>query len=171
MATRRRKLEGLDPALLERIRLERPIAVLATADRKGRPYSSMISWWVARAPNVLALALDRRGQSLQNLAENPSVSMNVLGEDLVLSITGNAEVVREQIRAAPFKMAEVVVTVTQIVDQTVGGVRFKAPSYAYDSWKAHRGVVEERVLAELSSGPADAPAGGPVAAHEDPKEP
>jgi len=147
-----RRVKALDALLLERIRTERPVAVLATADRHGRPYSSLVSWWVARSPTVLALALDERGQALENIAQNPRVSMQVLGDDLVLSIAGSAEVARERIDAAPFKMAEVAVHVDQVVDQSVGGVRFLAPSYAFDPLKAHRTDVQKRILEELETG-------------------
>lgn len=136
---------------LERIAAERPVAVLATADGHGRPHCALISWFVVPGRDRLLLALDRRGQSYRNVGQNPRVALQILADDLVLSIAGSAEVARESIAAAPFETAQVLVSIDAVSDQSVEHVEFRAPSYRFSDAKIHRAEVERRVLEELAA--------------------
>jgi hypothetical protein len=147
-----RYFQALLPEHFRRIQDERPIVVLSTVDCHGRPHTAIVSWLIATSPQCFIVALDHRGRSFENLGQNSRVALEILGDDLILSIGGAAEIVKEQMDAAPFQAAQVKVTIDMVVDQMVAGMRFKAPSYNFEEGKSHRIDVERRVFEELAGG-------------------
>lgn len=140
----------LDPAHVEEFNRTGAVAVLATADRHGRPHVSVVSWLRLLDPGHVALALDLRTQHFANVSGNPRVALSLMSAEVILAIAGTVEISRDQMEATPWETAHITIDVDLVVDQTLPGVTFVAPSYSYTEEKAHRTDVESKVLAELS---------------------
>ncbi len=123
--------------------------ILATATSSSAPYTATMSWVVARNEKTIRMAVDRRGESWVNIQENPSVCVEVLGDDLVVAVRGRASIIREQMESIPFPCGIVEITVDEVLDHSVPGLAFKAPSYVFDLGKEHRYDVEGKVFQEL----------------------
>jgi len=123
--------------------------VVATADEKGAPVTTLMTWAVARNPQTLALAVDLRGRAMRNLRVNGKVAIEVLGDDICYGLRGRAVVEKELMQSTPFPCALVAVRVEQVRDHSAAGVQFKGPSYRFHADKEHRRGVEEAIFAEL----------------------
>ena len=127
--------------------------VVATADAQASPYTSIMTWAVARNPETLTLAVDHRSRSLQNLRGNPHIAVEVLGDDLCYGLRGSAVIEKETMTSPPFPCALVAVRIEECRDHGAAGVKFTGPSYTFHPGKEHRKGVEEAIFAELK-GPA-----------------
>ena len=127
--------------------------VVATVDERGQPVTTLMTWVVARNPQVLAMAVDVRGRALRNLRLNPRLAIEALGDDLCFGLRGTAVVEKEQMETAPFPCALVAVRVEECKNHGAAGVRFVGPRYSFHPGKEHRAGVEEAVFEELK-GPA-----------------
>ena len=123
--------------------------VLATASASGLPYTATMSWVVAKDSKNIRVAVDRRGQSWFNIQENPLISLEVLGDDLVVAVRGRASRIREQMDSIPFPCGIVEIVVEEVIDHSVPGLALKGPSYIFEPGKEHRYLTEERVFSEL----------------------
>lgn len=146
----------LTSSQLTQLRAGSSMAVLATADRHGRPHTAMVSWLAANSATQVQLAVDVRGQHFKNLRRNPYAVLQVLGDDLVLAVSGTVELVRERIESAPFPLAHLRILIDYVSDQSLAGVRFTGPHYAFLPDKQHRLEVEQNVVAELHAHADDA---------------
>jgi|GEM_PF-903842 len=125
--------------------------VLATVSKDGIPATALCTWVVAVDTGSIAVALDHRSSAYVNIAaDSTCVAMEILADDLVIAARGDAKVAREMMRSAPFPCAAVVVTISEIRDHSVKGIRFYAPTYAFGEDKQHRGDVERAIFAELA---------------------
>ncbi|HXN08949.1 MAG TPA: hypothetical protein VN860_04740 [Candidatus Acidoferrales bacterium] len=125
--------------------------VLATLSSDHLPSTAFCSWVVAANPDTIALALDSRSTAHRNIAAgNSQVALEVLADDMILSVRGEARIVREQLRSVPFPCALVTVSILDVRDHGVGGVIFKAPQYLFADGKEHRGEVERAIFEELA---------------------
>jgi hypothetical protein len=125
--------------------------VLATISNDKLPSTAFCSWVVAADEHTIALALDSRSTAHRNVtAGSKQVALEVLADDMILSVRGEATIVKEQLRSVPFPCALVTVSITQIRDHGVGGVIFRAPEYLFADGKEHRGEVERAIFEELA---------------------
>jgi hypothetical protein len=125
--------------------------VLATVSNENLPSTAFCSWVVAADEHTIALALDSRSTAHRNItAGSKQVALEVLADDMILSVRGEATIVKEQLRSVPFPCALVTVSITQIRNHGVGGVIFRAPEYLFADGKEHRGEVERAIFEELA---------------------
>ena len=127
------------------------IAVLATAAPHGGALSTALcSWIVAKGPHRLALALDKRSAAHTNIrAGSDYVAVEVMADDVLLSIRGKAEIVEETMSSTPFPCALVCVDVVEIRDHMLTGLKFHGPRYIFTADKLHRSDIERKIFAEL----------------------
>ena len=125
--------------------------VLATVDAQGAPQTNIMTWAVARNPQIIALAVDHRSRALRNIRHEGRVALEVLGDDLCYGLRGKAVV--ETMTSTPFPCALVAVRVEETRNHGAAGVKYVGPSYSFHSGKEHRKGVEEAVFTELK-GPA-----------------
>jgi flavin reductase (DIM6/NTAB) family NADH-FMN oxidoreductase RutF len=123
--------------------------VVSTVDEQGRPMTTLMTWVVARDSQTLSIAVDTRGRALKNIRGNPSVAVEVLGDDMCFGLRGTAVVDKEMMEAPPFPCALVAVRVEECRDHSAAGIKFHGPRYSFHEGKEHRATVEERVFAEL----------------------
>jgi hypothetical protein len=137
------------PPPLVRFLLGGQTCVVATVDEKGLPQTTIMTWAVARNPQTVAMAVDRRSRSYNNLRGNPHVALEVLGDDLCYGLRGTAVVEKETMSSPPFPCALVAVKIEEVRDHGAAGVRFVGPRYSFHAGKEHRKGVEDAVFAEL----------------------
>ena len=115
------------------------------------PSTAFCSWVVAADPDTIALALDSRSTAYRNItAGSRQVALEVLADDLILSVRGEAAVVKKQLRSVPFPCALVTVSIADVRDHGVDGVVFRPPSYLFADGKQHRDEVERNIFEELA---------------------
>lgn len=125
--------------------------VLATISAGGVPSTAFCSWVIADGPDSIALALDSRSTAHGNIfAGSNHVALEVLADDLILSVRGHAAIAKAQLRSVPFPCALVTVSIEHVRDHGVTGVHFKAPRYVFAVGKEHRGEVERAIFEELA---------------------
>jgi hypothetical protein len=138
------------PALLRALQRGTSV-VLATVSNDGMPSTAFCSWVVAANPDTIALALDSRSTAHRNItAGSRQVALEVLADDMILAVRGEATIVKEQLRSVPFPCALVTVSISDVRDHGVAGVVFKAPEYLFADGKEHRGEVERAIFDELT---------------------
>ncbi len=126
--------------------------VLATLSDDDVPSTAFCSWVVAANPDTLALALDSRSTAHRNItAGNTTVALEVLADDLILSVRGEARIVKEQLQSVPFPCSLVTVTIADVRDHGADGIIFTAPRYLFADGKEHRDEVERAIFAELAA--------------------
>ncbi len=125
--------------------------VLATTSNDGVLSTAFCSWVVAPDFHNIALALDSRSTAHRNiLAGNRQVALEVLADDLILAVRGEARIVKEQLRSVPFPCALVAVSIDEVRDHGVDGVIFKPPQYLFADGKEHRAEVERAMFEEIA---------------------
>lgn len=127
--------------------------VVATVDDAGLPWTTLMTWAVARNPQTLTIAVDTRSRALRNVRANGKVAVEVLGDDLCYGLRGTALVEKELMQAAPFPCALVALRIEDVRDHGAAGVKFVGPSYSFHPGKEHRKGVEEAVFEELKGAP------------------
>ncbi|MBC5808840.1 MAG: pyridoxamine 5'-phosphate oxidase family protein [Candidatus Eremiobacter antarcticus] len=124
--------------------------VLATVSADGTPSTAFCTWVISTGPQTIALALDSRGTAYRNIAsENRLVAIEVLADNLILSVRARASIIKTQLRSVPFPCALVEAAVIDVRDHGVRGVHFSAPHYVFPDGKDHRAEVERSIFEEL----------------------
>jgi hypothetical protein len=125
---------------------------LATVSSDGLPSTAFCSWVVSVNPNELAVALDSRSTAHRNIsAGNSKVALEILADDMILAVRGEAKIVKHQLSTVPFPCALIAVAILDIRDHGVDGVVFSAPKYLFADGKEHRLEVESSIFTELGS--------------------
>jgi hypothetical protein len=125
--------------------------VLATVSPDGLPSTAFCSWVVSVNPDELALALDSRSTAHRNISAGKTrVALEILADDLILAVRGEATIVKQQLATVPFPCSLVAVSILEIRDHGVDGVVFSAPTYLFADGKEHRSEIESAIFAELS---------------------
>ena len=94
----------LTEALMQNLQPE-TFVLLNTVDAvSGGPTSSVMSWIYAVDSGKLRLAIDHRSRLVDNLMQNPQVTVTVFGDKQVSAIGGRAEVRQNPMNDVPFEM-------------------------------------------------------------------
>ena len=126
--------------------------VLATVDPQGNPFTTLMTWVVARDHRTLVFAVDQRGRALHNIRANGRVALEILGDDVTYGCRGRAHLVKDAMTTPPFPSAMVEVTIEEVRNHASPGVIFKGPSYTFAGNKQHRTDIEQAIYAELLKG-------------------
>lgn len=126
------------------------VVVLASVSPEGVPSTALCSWIVAKGPQRLAMALDKRSSAYTSIAAGSNqIALEVMADNILLSIRGDAHIIRESLDGVPFPCALVGVDVKEIRDHMVSGLSFRGPRYNYASGKEHRSDIERRIFEDL----------------------
>jgi hypothetical protein len=126
------------------------VVVLASVSPDGVPSTALVSWIVAKGPRRLAMALDKRGSAYTSIvAGSNQIALEIMADDILLSIRGVARIEKDGLQSVPFPCALAMVSVDEIRNHMVSGLRFHGPRYAYARDKEHRGDVERQIFEEL----------------------
>jgi hypothetical protein len=126
--------------------------ILATVSAEGLPSTAFCSWIVTAGRDRLALALDSRSTAHRNISGGVTrVALEILADDMILAVRGEATIVKAQLKTVPFPCALVSVTIAEIRDHGVDGVVFTPPKYLFADGKEHREDVERAIFEELAN--------------------
>ncbi|WP_096435578.1 pyridoxamine 5'-phosphate oxidase family protein [Alteribacter populi] len=143
---------SLTDDLLPLLQQERYVT-LATVDYEtGGPNVNAISWVFAQNKDTIRFAIDNRSRIVQNIRNQPVVTLTLIGSCSTYSITGTANVAAEKIEDVPLKLALIEVTVSEVRDVMFYGARIsQEPKYekTYDKEAAER--LDRQVLAAMKN--------------------
>ena len=126
------------------------VVVLATVSPEDVVSTALCSWIVAKGSHRLALALDMRSSAYTSIAAGSDrVALEVMGDEILLSIRGKATIEQETLDSVPFPCALACVDVDEIRDHMIEGLQFHGPRHKYSSGKEYRADVERKIFEEL----------------------
>jgi hypothetical protein len=126
------------------------VLVLASISPDGVPSTALCSWVVAKGPQRLAMALDKRGAAYASIAAGSNqVALEVMADDVLLAIRGTATIEEQSMTSTPFPCALVCVDVAEIRSHMFAGIEFKGPRYLFAPGKERRKAVEGAIFEEL----------------------
>ncbi len=126
-------------------------AVVAT-DENGKPYTTFITWLIAKDDNTLRFAANKDSRTIKNIQNNPNVAIEVFDKDTALSIQGKAKIIKAEIEDIPFPVSVVEVNVENVTDNLFPGgtVEGQIPfKHTGDIQKAEE--LDQKVLEELKA--------------------
>jgi hypothetical protein len=96
------------------------------------------------------MALDKRSSAYTSIAAgSDQIALEIMADDILLSIRGTAAISRDTLESVPFPCALATVDVNEIRDHMIAGLKFHGPRYKFAGDKEHRGEVERKIFAEL----------------------
>jgi uncharacterized pyridoxamine 5'-phosphate oxidase family protein len=124
---------------------------LATVDADtGGPNVNAISWVKSVDANKVRFSVTNNSRIVENLKNNPSVVMNVIGLETVYSIQGKAEILEDTMEGVNLKLSKIEVTVEAVFESMFWGAKItQDPEYVktYNLEKAK--ALDEQVYAAL----------------------
>lgn len=142
--------DQLRPALQSALQ-QGTCVVLATVSPEDVPSTAFCSWVAPAGTSAIAVALDSRSTAYRNIdAGSLRVALEVLADDMILSVRGEASILKRQLRSVPFPCALVTVSIADVRDHGVDGVIFHPPRYLFADGKEHRGEVERTIFDEIA---------------------
>ena len=126
-------------------------AVVAT-DENGKPYTTFVTWLIAKDDNTLRFAANKDSRTINNIKNNPNVAIEVFDKDTALSIQGKAKIIKDEIEDIPFPVSVVEVNVENVTDNLFPGgtVEGQIPfKHTGDIQKAEE--LDKKVLEELKA--------------------
>ncbi len=121
-------------------------ALLLTTGLDGFP-NTAYTWVVAPDAMTVRFGADHGSTTLANLEREPRASLQIIGpENLVFLIKGATSRIKPQIEAAPFKIAMMTLSVTEVKDQSWPGVRVQPLAYEWSADQSERMLAVERAV-------------------------
>lgn len=131
----------LTEAVMQKLQPE-TFVLLNTVDAvSGGPTSSVISWIYAVDSFTLRLAIDHRSRLVNNLKQNPLVTVTAYGDGQVFAIGGRAEVRQDPLNDVPFEMCCFDIHVEAVRNALFHGIELaSSPEYVkiYDERAAEK---------------------------------
>ncbi|MCZ7568344.1 MAG: pyridoxamine 5'-phosphate oxidase family protein [Ardenticatenaceae bacterium] len=139
----------LSARLLARLYTGMP-ALLLTVGADGFAHAAY-TWAAAPDAQRIRFGADRGSVTIANLQRDGRAALQIVGPaDVLFLVKGSVQIVRERIVAAPFPIALVEMTVSEVRDQAWPGVTVAPLAYEWpeDQRDAMR-AMEQAVYAEL----------------------
>ncbi|MET3940739.1 hypothetical protein ABIC22_003551 [Paenibacillus sp. PvP094] len=140
----------LTESLLQQFKNE-TFVLLNTVDiESGGPTSTAISWVYAENASTLRVALDHRSRLVNNMKQNPLITVTVFGEETVYAINGRASVRQDPLQDVPFNMCCFDISIEAVRNALFYGAQLSSmPQYVkiYDQRAAEK--LDEQVFAAM----------------------
>ena len=94
--------------------------VLAT-ERNGKPYTTFITWFTVINKNTARMALSSDSYSAENLRKNPYCSIEILGKNFALSISGTVKELITKTTEFDITLSIFELKITHVVDNLFPG--------------------------------------------------
>ncbi|PYZ97849.1 hypothetical protein CR205_04445 [Alteribacter lacisalsi] len=138
---------SLSEELLPLLQQERFVTI-ATVDFETKgPNVNAISWVYAPDEQSVRFSVDTRSRIVENIRNQPLVTITVVGAGSTYSITGHAEVKADRLEEVPLKLALVEIKIDEVRDVMFYGSRIsQEPKYekTYDKEAADK--LDRQVL-------------------------
>lgn len=142
----------LTAELIQALQEER-IVTIATIDfEKGTPSVSAISWVYAMNESSVRFAVDQRSRIVENVSSNGAVTLNVIANESVYSISGVASIRKDRMEGVPLKLALVEIAIEEVRDVMFYGSKISVePKYekTYDARAAAK--LDNQVLSAIQA--------------------
>jgi flavin reductase (DIM6/NTAB) family NADH-FMN oxidoreductase RutF len=96
-----------------------PVVIATESDNK--PYTTFISWAIAKDENTLRIAVSTNAKTTENIRKNKNVCIELFDKDLAVSISGEAQIIKEKIEGISFPVAVIEIKITEINDNLFPG--------------------------------------------------
>jgi hypothetical protein len=141
---------ALTEELLPLLREERYVT-LATVDyESGGTNVNAMSWVYAIDEYHIRFSVDNRSRIVENVKNQPLVTLTVIGNGSTYAIAGEAKVIQEKIEDVPLKLALIEITVKEVRDVMFYGSRITSePKFekTYDKEAADK--LDRQVMAAM----------------------
>jgi hypothetical protein len=129
-------------------------ALLLTVGPGGFPHTAF-TWAVALDATHLRFAADHGSVTLTNLEREPRAALQIISLDnLIFLVKGATRLVKPQIEAAPFRVAMMALTVSEVKDQSWPGVKVQPLSYDWPPAQQESMLaMEQAVYTEMRTWP------------------
>lgn len=127
--------------LFEELQKERFVTVATVDFETGGPNITAISWVLAKDENTIAFAVDNRSRIIDNVNHNRKIVINLIANESVYSIQGDAFIKKEKLEEVPLKLALVEIKINEVRDVMFYGSKIiTEPAYdkTYDKDAAVR---------------------------------
>lgn len=127
--------------LFDELQQERFITVATVDHESGGPNVSAVSWVLAKNEETIYFAIDCRSRVIQNINNNNKVVINVIANESIYSISGDAVIKIELLEGVPLKLTLVELMIKEVRDVMFYGSKITtAPEYdkTYDKVAANR---------------------------------
>ena len=142
--------DSLNDVLFKQLQSEAFVLLNTIDAESGGPSSSAISWVYAVDPKTIRFSVDARSRIVQNVKQNPPVSLVYFGNGTVNAIYGKAEIVTEALEEVPFKLTCIDVKIEAVRDAMFyGGRIITEPEFekTYDKRAAKK--LDKQVFAAM----------------------
>ncbi|MFT9488255.1 pyridoxamine 5'-phosphate oxidase family protein [Tepidibacillus infernus] len=102
------------PESLYQYMQEQQLVLLTTLMDQGKPFVNAISWTYAKTPTTIRFAVDQRSQIVTNIKQNPDIAMTIFHQETIYTISGQANILKDEIEGIPFKLALIEVLVQSV---------------------------------------------------------
>ncbi|WP_078576077.1 pyridoxamine 5'-phosphate oxidase family protein [Salipaludibacillus agaradhaerens] len=141
---------ALTEELLPLLREERYVT-LATVDyESGGTNVNAMSWVYAIDEHHIRFSVDNRSRIVENVKNQPLVTLTVIGNGSTYAIAGEAKVIQEKIEDVPLKLALIEISVKEVRDVMFYGSRITSePKFekTYDKEAADK--LDRQVMAAM----------------------
>ncbi len=110
----------LDKNLLDLLKEFTP-SVIATVSPENKPYTTFITWLIAKDEETIRVAVSTNSTTVNNIRENPNVCIEVFGPDIAASISGTASILKENIEGISFPVSVVEIKIDNITNNLFPG--------------------------------------------------
>ncbi|SES39571.1 pyridoxamine 5'-phosphate oxidase family protein [Salipaludibacillus aurantiacus] len=127
--------------LLPLLREERYVTIATVDHETGGTNVNAISWVYATDEKHVRFSVDNRSRIVENLKQQPLVTLTLIGEGSTYAIAGEAKVIEEKMEDVPLKLALVEISVKEVRDVMFYGARITTePKYekTYDKEAAEK---------------------------------
>lgn len=115
----------------------------------GGPMMNAISWIYAPERSRIVFAVDNRSKILENIDQQSSVVLTLIGDESTYSISGTAKVTSEKMDGVPLKLARIEVNIEEVRDIMFYGAKISTEP-------AYEKTYDERAAAKLDNQVMDA---------------
>ncbi len=141
----RRVVAQLPETLLNVLRAGCP-AIVVTIGEDGFP-NTAYSWAVALNSTTIRFGADHGSATLANIEREERASLQIIGRhNLIFLIKGTTSLIKDQIEAAPFKIALVSMKVVMVKDQSWPGVNVHPLIYEWSPEQRAEMLAMERAV-------------------------
>lgn len=134
-------LNVLSEILFQKLQKDKMVVLHSIDAKTGFPRVNAISWVYAVDPSTLRFAVDRRSRLIENLRNNPLVSVTIFAAGSIHAISGTAKMVTDALEGVPFGLACYDINIVEVRNALFHGVRIVAePEYekTYDKRAAEK---------------------------------
>lgn len=137
----------LTESLLPFLQKERYVTVATIDHDTGVPSVNAISWVYAPDAKRIYFAIDNRSRIVENMKQNPKVTLTVIAEGTTYSISGIANVKIEKLDEVPLKLALIEINIDQVRDVMFYGSKMTTePSYEKTYDKEAAAKLDNQVM-------------------------